>query len=127
MTFLDYGIFPLIVTLARRCRGRRQRKLTAAHRKYVSQKWNEAEAARHVEPLIAFMRHGCYEGMKKYNSCKALGRHPRASNRMNRGGNWNYNARNCRSAYRNNNTSGYRNNNIGFRLAAVREEARECT
>jgi len=55
-----------------------------------------------------------------------LRRHPRASNRMIRGGNWNNNARNCRSAYRNNNTPDNRNNNIGFRLAAARQEAPEC-
>ncbi|HOC67653.1 MAG TPA: SUMF1/EgtB/PvdO family nonheme iron enzyme [Candidatus Hydrogenedentes bacterium] len=45
---------------------------------------------------------------------------------MIRGGNWNNNARNCRSAYRNNNTPDNRNNNIGFRLAAARQEAPEC-
>jgi formylglycine-generating enzyme required for sulfatase activity len=31
-----------------------------------------------------------------------------------RGGCWNNNPRNCRSAYRNNNTRDNRNNNIGF-------------
>jgi formylglycine-generating enzyme required for sulfatase activity len=42
---------------------------------------------------------------------------PKGSNRVLRGGNWNNNARNCRSANRNNNTPDNRNNNIGFRLA----------
>ena len=37
---------------------------------------------------------------------------------MLRGGSWNNNARNCRSANRNNNDPGNRNNNAGFRLAA---------
>jgi len=41
------------------------------------------------------------------------------SNRVNRGGSWNNNARNCRSANRNNNAPGNRNNNLGFRLALV--------
>ncbi|HPC20482.1 MAG TPA: hypothetical protein PL039_09820 [Kiritimatiellia bacterium] len=36
---------------------------------------------------------------------------------MNRGGSWNNNANNCRSANRNNNDPGNRNNNLGFRLA----------
>jgi hypothetical protein len=36
---------------------------------------------------------------------------------MLRGGSWNNNARNCRSANRNRNTPDNRNNNIGFRLA----------
>ena len=38
------------------------------------------------------------------------------SNRAYRGGSWNNNANNCRSAYRNNNNPSNRNNNIGFRL-----------
>nr|WP_302850071.1 SUMF1/EgtB/PvdO family nonheme iron enzyme [Sphaerospermopsis torques-reginae] len=36
--------------------------------------------------------------------------------RMLRGGSWNNNPRNCRSAYRNNNNPDNRNNNNGFRL-----------
>ena len=36
-----------------------------------------------------------------------------------RGGSWNNNPRNCRSAYRNNNSRDNRNNNIGFRVCCV--------
>ena len=36
---------------------------------------------------------------------------------MKRGGNWNNNAKNCRSANRNNNSPGNRNNNLGLRLS----------
>ncbi|MFC1572680.1 hypothetical protein ACFL6M_03675 [Candidatus Eisenbacteria bacterium] len=36
---------------------------------------------------------------------------------MNRGGSWNNQAENCRSAYRNRNTPENRNNNLGFRVA----------
>ncbi|MBQ8424170.1 MAG: SUMF1/EgtB/PvdO family nonheme iron enzyme [Coprobacter sp.] len=39
------------------------------------------------------------------------------SNRVNRGGSWNNNARNCRVSNRNNNTPDNRNNNLGLRLA----------
>ncbi|MBQ4143873.1 MAG: SUMF1/EgtB/PvdO family nonheme iron enzyme [Thermoguttaceae bacterium] len=39
------------------------------------------------------------------------------SNRVNRGGSWNNNAQNCRSANRNRNTPDDRNNNLGFRTA----------
>lgn len=65
MTFLGYRIFPASVTLARRSRVRFRRKLTAAHSRYLSGEWSEAEAARHVEPLIAFVRHGRSEEMRR--------------------------------------------------------------
>jgi formylglycine-generating enzyme required for sulfatase activity len=41
------------------------------------------------------------------------------TNRVLRGGSWNNNAENCRSAYRNNNNPDNRNNNVGFRLVFV--------
>jgi len=41
------------------------------------------------------------------------------SNRVNRGGSWNNNARNGRSANRNRNDPGNRRNNLGFRLAST--------
>jgi hypothetical protein len=39
------------------------------------------------------------------------------SARVLRGGSWNNNPLNCRSAYRNNNHPTNRNNNVGFRVA----------
>jgi RNA-directed DNA polymerase len=46
-----------------------------------------------------------------------IGQTPGAgNNRVIRGGNWNNNAQNCRSANRNNNNPNNANNNIGFRL-----------
>ncbi|WP_296870193.1 reverse transcriptase domain-containing protein [Tibeticola sp.] len=39
--------------------------------------------------------------------------------RVLRGGSWNNNSRNTRSAYRNNNSADNRNNNVGFRLAST--------
>ncbi|MEK7287783.1 MAG: SUMF1/EgtB/PvdO family nonheme iron enzyme [Elusimicrobiota bacterium] len=41
-----------------------------------------------------------------------------------RGGSWNNNARNLRSANRNNDDPGNRNNNVGFRLASSRQFSR---
>ncbi|MDR1154783.1 MAG: SUMF1/EgtB/PvdO family nonheme iron enzyme [Bacteroidales bacterium] len=49
-------------------------------------------------------------------SISTHGSKPQGSNRVLRGGNWNNNARNCRSAYRNNNNPDNRNNNVGFRV-----------
>ena len=40
---------------------------------------------------------------------------------MIRGGSWNNNAFNCRSAYRNNNDPTNRNNNNGFRVVRLSE------
>jgi formylglycine-generating enzyme required for sulfatase activity len=42
------------------------------------------------------------------------------SNRVKRGGSWNNNAENCRSANRNRNEPGKRNNNLGFRLLSTK-------
>jgi len=42
----------------------------------------------------------------------------RGSNRVKRGGSWNNNGNNCRSANRNNNNPSNTNNNIGFRLSS---------
>ena len=43
----------------------------------------------------------------------------RLERRVNRGGSWNNNAQNCRSANRNRNTPTNRNNNLGFRVARI--------
>jgi formylglycine-generating enzyme required for sulfatase activity len=41
------------------------------------------------------------------------------SNRVNRGGSWDNDAQNCRTANRNRNNASNRNNNLGFRPAAA--------
>jgi len=46
-----------------------------------------------------------------------------SENRVIRGGNFNNNAQNCRSANRNRNNPDNRNNNLGFRPAARRPPA----
>ncbi len=46
--------------------------------------------------------------------------------RVLRGGSWNNNARNVRSAQRNNNTPDNRNNNTGFRLARAQCDTGGC-
>ncbi|HPO15651.1 MAG TPA: hypothetical protein PLI09_19575 [Candidatus Hydrogenedentes bacterium] len=46
---------------------------------------------------------------------------------MNRGGSWNNTPRNCRAAYRNNNSPDNRNNNLGFRVLAVRRFGRRTS
>lgn len=65
MTFLGYRVYPDRVTLARRSRVRFRRKLNAADQRVVSGEWDEAEAARHVEPLLAFVRHAQCDQMRR--------------------------------------------------------------
>ena len=55
-----------------------------------------------------------------------LGWWPTGSNPAMRDGNWNDNARNCRSANRNNNNPDNRNNNIGFRAVLAPAQSRRA-
>ena len=50
----------------------------------------------------------------------------RPSSRVLRGGSFNNNAHNVRSAYRNNNNPDNRNNNIGFRVASTLRQTQSC-
>lgn len=49
-----------------------------------------------------------------------MGRSRSGSNRVNRGGSWNYPAGNLRAANRNRNSPGNRNTNLGFRCVSSR-------
>jgi hypothetical protein len=51
---------------------------------------------------------------------------PTGSNRVIRGGSWNNNARNCRSANRNNDNPDNRNNNLGFRAVLPPAQSRDA-
>lgn len=51
-----YRVFPQHVRLAARSRKRFCRKMNAYHGNYTSGRWSEDETARHVEPLLAFVR-----------------------------------------------------------------------
>lgn len=56
MTFLGYRVFPGRVRLSRRSRDRFRRKPRNYHARYERGQWSEQETARHVEPLLAFVR-----------------------------------------------------------------------
>ena len=64
-------------------------------------------------------------GSDYYNKCKENGveKDPKGPNsgsgRVLRGGSWNLNAENCRSAYRSPGPPGYRFSYVGFRLVFV--------
>ena len=52
-----------------------------------------------------------------------LGKRVMGGHRVNRGGSWDNDGRNCRSAYRNANEPGNRNENLGFRVSLARSPA----
>src|SRR5208337_3464087 len=56
LTFLGYRVFPGHLRLAARSRKRFRRKMTVYHGNYTSGRWTEGETARHIEPLLAFVR-----------------------------------------------------------------------
>jgi hypothetical protein len=58
MTFLGYHLVPGRLGLAPRTRRRFRRRARAYLRRYNEGEWDEVELARHVEPLLAFVRRG---------------------------------------------------------------------
>jgi RNA-directed DNA polymerase len=56
MTFLGYRLFPNRLGLALRSRRRFRVKMRRYHENYSNGRWTEQETARHVEPLLAFVR-----------------------------------------------------------------------
>lgn len=69
----------------------------------------------------AVRTHGCRSAvvMKERVCYFAIQSGPNGTRRVVRGGSYWNNARNCRSAYRDENDPGNRNDNVGFRLAAA--------
>ncbi len=107
LPFLSYRVCPHELRLSLKAKRRFCSKIRNA---------NAAESAEHALPLLAFIdRASCHAFRRKI----FYGTSSDGSNRVNRGGSWNNNARNCRSANRNNNSPTNRNNNLGFRLALV--------
>ena len=56
LSFLGYRVFFAHVRLAARSRKRFRHKITLYHGNFTSGRWSEEETARHVEPLLAFVR-----------------------------------------------------------------------
>ena len=76
-----------------------------------------------------FSREGNAAGLRRayvrWPLAARLKRRQRRTSRVLRGGSWNNNPTNLRSAYRNNNTPDNRNNNVGFRVVRVGVSARK--
>lgn len=65
MTFLGYRVFPGRVRLAARSRKRFRHKLAQCHENYTTGRWTEEQTARHVEPLLAFVRRAESESFRR--------------------------------------------------------------
>jgi RNA-directed DNA polymerase len=65
MTFLGYRVFPQGAQLARRTRDRFRRKGRRYVRRFERGEWDEAELARHMLPMLAFVRRGASRAFRQ--------------------------------------------------------------
>lgn len=65
MTFLGYRVFPDSLGLARRTRTRFRRKGRAYVQRYQRGEWDQTELARHMLPMLAFVRRGASRGFRQ--------------------------------------------------------------
>ena len=65
MTFLGYRVFPRAARLARRTRDRFRRKARRYVRRFDGGRWDEAELARHMLPMLAFVRRGASRAFRQ--------------------------------------------------------------
>ena len=105
LKFLGYVLRPGSVRLTLRAKRRFKRKMAEAER---------ADDGRKAQALLSFLKRADASGFIRKT---ILGSPAEGANRVNRGGSWNNNARNCRPANRDRNEPGNRNNNLGFRVA----------
>ena len=106
MDFLGMRVYPGWRRASRTSLARFRRKAAFCEDCLESGAWDEATFQARMTALGAFLLQADTLGWRR----KATG-----DNRVLRGGSWNNNARNCRSANRNNNDPANRNNNNGFR------------
>ena len=105
LSFLGYVLRPSGVRLSLRAKRRFRAKLSVADRE---------ESQAKAQSLVAFTERADAIGFRRK---VIFGPSAEGAYRVNRGGSWNDNARNCRPANRDRNSPGIRNNNLGFRVA----------
>lgn len=119
LPFLGRRIYPGLVRIRRENLRRslqrwRRRRLACSHGRLAP-----PDLARSESALFAHLAQADSLRLRQHivtDGGGEIGQTPGAgSNRVIRGGNWNNNAQNCRSANRNNNNPNNSNNNIGFR------------
>ena len=119
--FLGLRIWPGAWRLSRTRFVRTRRKAAARLGEWMEGALGDAELVQCLRAAEGAPRWFGFKGILDHLDPVAPEEGPDSgSNRVNRGGSWNNNARNCRSANRNNNSPGNRNNNLGFRPVSVR-------
>lgn len=81
LTFLGYKIHPAGLRLAARTRQRFRRKARLYQRFFDTGVWDEAETARHIVPLTAFVQRGASRAFRErifFESASPTGRRPEA-------------------------------------------------
>ena len=117
--FLGCRVFPNHLTLNHGSRVRFRRKYRRLQKSLLKGEIEELRYQECVTALYAFARHADTVRMRTTISVFSFGEQAQGSNRVIRGGSWNNNAQNCRSANRNNNNPSNNNNNNGFRVVLL--------
>ena len=129
MDFLGMRVYPQTIEANRASLDRFKRKVRIYDWELAQGYWDEATYQQRMGALTAFLQSADTLGWRRQFLRKEEGRRRGASgsNRVQRGGSWNNNAQNCRSANRNNNNPSNNNNNNGFRLccSAAPQDERE--
>ncbi|MEI6150168.1 MAG: reverse transcriptase domain-containing protein [bacterium] len=120
LPFLGLRIFPACWRLQRQRFLRTRRKFACHERAWRHGLTDEARLQAFAVAADGGVRWFGFKGILKDKQDQATGEGAASgSNRVKRGGSWNNNARNCRSANRNSNDPNNRNNNNGFRLSST--------
>jgi hypothetical protein len=114
---LGFVVFAGKIRLNRRSKLRFLSKSKEYICKYENEEIGEKQCRQGLQALYGFICHADIKGLI------TTGFGNEGSNRVNRGGSWNNNARNARVSNRNNNNPDNRNNNIGFRVACSTEQS----
>jgi len=120
LPFLGLRIFPACWRLQRERFLRTRRKFARRESAFESGLLDETRLQACAAAADGGVRWFGFKNILKTGKALAAGEGAASgSNRVKRGGSWNNNANNCRSANRNNNNPNNRNNNIGFRAAST--------
>lgn len=117
--YLGYKVRQDRFRLSARAKRRFTLKYKQAEQNLSHGTWSQSVYSDHILPLLAFVQRADSKGFlyKVMGDREGISSTREGSNRVIRGGSWNNNANNCRSANRNNNNPDNNWNNNGFRVA----------